>query len=114
MENLTIRDGVAEASTAANANVRVRRSRPKRQHLANAIQIEELESGKPTTTAGPANLISGDKAQAVDERRFKVIDGFLDPNSNYTGFIEVIGRFITIATSDFSAENLIFSIHTFQ
>lgn len=91
MENLTIRDGVAEASTTANANVRVRRSRPKRQHSQNDIQIGELENGKPVTPA-PANLISNDKQQVVDERRFKIVDGFLDPNSNYTGFIEVIGE----------------------
>lgn len=85
MENLTIRDGVAEASTASGGQ------RSKRQHSPNAIQIEELDNGKPITSA-PANLIS---AAVVDERRFRIVDGYLDPNSNYTGFIEVIGEFFS-------------------
>lgn len=86
---------VAEASTAGNP--RVRRSRPKRQHTTNSIQIEQYENGKTTTTAGPANMVDGRNGAAgeagpLDERRFKVTDGYLDPNSNYTGFVEVIGK----------------------
>lgn len=96
MENLTVRDSVvAEASTAGNP--RVRRSRLKRQHTTNSIQIEQFENGKTTTTAGPANVVDGRIGAAgesgpLDERRFKVTDGLLDAASNYTGFVEVIGK----------------------
>lgn len=98
-ENLTIRDNngaTAEASTVANANVRVRRNRMKRQHSTNSIQIEQFENGKATTTPGPDNLVDGkltdEDGKIWNDRQFKVTDGFLDPSSNYTGFVEVIGK----------------------
>lgn len=98
MENLIIRDNgaTAEASTVANANVRVRRDRYKRQHSTNSIQIEQFENGKATTTPGPDNIVDGKLAaegdKALNEHHFKITDGFLDPSSNYTGFVEVIGK----------------------
>lgn len=96
---MTVNEGAAiEASTAPNKTVRLRRSRPKRQHSTNAIQIEQFENGKTTTTDGPENLVdpkadpAGNGAPVLDERHFKVSDGILDPLSNYTGFVEVIGK----------------------
>lgn len=81
---------MTEASIAGNP--RIVRSRSKRQHTTNSIQIEQYENGKTTTTTGPASVVEGSDVAPLDERRFKITDGYLDPSSNYTGFVEVIGK----------------------
>lgn len=77
------------------------KNRRRRQAASNSINVENSENGKSTTTAPRAegsiqivnhvdNLNGGD--------HYVVFDGPLDPDSNYSGFIEVIGTYISEVT----------------
>lgn len=67
----------SEASKILNSKNR----RRKRQHLNNSIPTDDKSS---TTT--PPTIIT------INSNSFEVFDGLLDPASNYTGFVEVIGK----------------------
>lgn len=62
------------------------RRRRKRQHLNNSIPGPETEKIATTTTT-PSGAIS------INSHTFEIYDGLLDPASNYTGFVEVIGNY---------------------
>lgn len=64
----------------------------RRQVSPNSIQVENFENGKSTTPLPRAE----ESIQILNENveiGSNVFDGQLDPQSNYTGFIEVIGKF---------------------
>lgn len=65
------------------------RRRRKRQYLNNSIPGPETEKTTTTTTT-PSGAIS------INSHTFEIYDGLLDPASNYTGFVEVIGKAIKI------------------
>lgn len=79
--------------TEKNSNNTTRRRRRRRQLSQNSIQVENSENGKSTTIA-PKNdeNIQIMNAENLIDRNFLVFDGPLDPSSNYTGFVEVIGK----------------------
>lgn len=71
--------------------------RRKRELSPNAIQIENTENGKATTALPTSKddesiqIINGN-INGIDSNKYLVFDGPLDPQSNYTGFVEVIGK----------------------
>lgn len=70
----------------------------RRQATANSIEVENSDNGKSTTSAPRAEesvqIVKGDVDSLTDRDNYVVFDGPLDPDSNYSGFIEVIGMFI--------------------
>lgn len=86
---------VLSESKANNAGKLRRRRR--RQFSPNSIQIENSDNGKQTTALPMVK--ENDTIQILHEnigdvaQNYVVFDGPLDPNSNYTGFVEVIGKF---------------------
>lgn len=73
------------------------KNRRRRQKLNNSIPKDEekptsnIEATLDTTTELSPSVITieGDNGEYLNS--FEVVDGPLDPNSNYTGFIEIIG-----------------------
>lgn len=62
----------------------------RREVSTNAIEVENSETGKATTTAPRAE----ESIQIVDGNADNIVfDGPLDSDSMYSGFIEVIGMF---------------------
>lgn len=63
----------------------------RREVSTNAIEVENSETGKATTTAPRAE----ESIQIVDGNADNIVfDGPLDSDSIYSGFIEVIGMFL--------------------
>lgn len=83
---------------AEEKKTRRRRHRLRRQVTANSIEAENSENGKSTTAAPRAEesiqIVKEDLDKLTDRESHVVFDGPLDPDSNYSGFIEVIGMFI--------------------
>lgn len=75
---------------------RRRRHRSRRQATANSIEVENSENGKSTTAAPRAEesvqISKHDEESSIDRDSYVVFDGPLDPDSHYSGFIEVIGE----------------------
>lgn len=72
-----------------------RRRRLRRQASPNSIEVENAENGKSTTIAPRAEesiqIVNENVDNLADRNSYVVFDGPLDPDSNYSGFIEVIG-----------------------
>lgn len=87
----------SEASKILNSKNR----RRKRQHLNNSIPTDDKLGTTTTTTTTSLPLLMSTAAGAtesptiitINSNSFEVFDGPLDPASNYTGFVEVIGEF---------------------
>lgn len=95
----------------------MRRRRRRRHNISpNAIQIENTENGKATTSL-PQLAKDEDGIQIATNNNEEIVnrpvyDGPLDPNSNYTGFIEVIGEFSQADKTTMISFNLIhFSVN---
>lgn len=74
---------------------RRRRFRISRQATSNSIEVENSENGKATTIAPRAEesiQIVNENPDNMADRDYAVFDGPLDPDSNYSGFVEVIGK----------------------
>lgn len=84
-----------EKPTNSSAKAQSRRRR-RRQSQPNSIQIENSENGKSTTvppkTDDIIEIVNGDIGNPTDNNHHIVFDGPLDPESNYTGYLEVIGK----------------------
>lgn len=91
----------ANQTTTDVGKQRRRRHRVRRNLSPNAITVEE---GKTTTPLPPPpsprieesiQIVNGHiDGHAIDRNnQFAVFDGPLDPLSNYTGFVEVIGNY---------------------
>lgn len=84
--------------TNTNETVKVEKLRKRRlirrQVSPNSIDIENFDNGKSTTPLPRAEesiqILKANVENLIDRN---VFDGPLDPQSNYTGFIEVIGKF---------------------
>lgn len=73
------------------------RRRRRRQSQPNSIQIENSENGKSTTVLPPntddiIEIVNGNIGNPTNNNHHIVFDGPLDPGSNYTGYLEVIGK----------------------
>lgn len=72
----------------------------RRQAPANAIELENSDNGKSTTIAPRAEesiqIVNENVDNLTDRDSYVVFDGPLDSESNYSGFIEVIGMSIMI------------------
>lgn len=93
----TVEKTESESSKATEApKTRRRRYRLRRQASANSIEVENSENGKSTTTAPRAEesiqIVNGNVDNLSDRDSYVVFDGPLDPDSNYSGFVEVIGK----------------------
>lgn len=72
------------------------KNRRRRQNVNNSItNDDEKPTANPELTVDatselPSITIEGDNVEYLNT--FEVVDGPLDPNSNYTGFIEIIGK----------------------
>lgn len=79
---------------------RRRRYRIRRQASSNSIEVENSENGKSTTSAPRAEesiqIVNENVDNLSDREGIAVFDGPLDPDSNYSGFVEVIGKNLTI------------------
>lgn len=89
----------------ANKTIEVGKQRRRRSHghrlrrnlSPNAIAVDE---GKTSTALPPSprseesiQIVNGHiDGNSLDRNNFAVFDGPLDPSSNYTGFVEVIGE----------------------
>lgn len=76
---------------------RRRRHRFQRQAAPNSIDVENTDNGKSTTIAPRAEesiQIVNENVDNLSDRNANVVfDGPLDADSNYSGFVEVIGKF---------------------
>lgn len=86
-----------DTKTSEAPKTRRRRYRIRRQATANAIEVENSENGKSTTSAPRAEesiQIVNENVDNLNDRDgySAVFDGPLDPDSNYSGFVEVIGN----------------------
>lgn len=73
--------------------------RRRRQSQPNSIQIENSENGKSTTMPPKTDdiiEIVNDNIENTTNINHNVFDGPLDPASNYTGYLEVIGKMSSV------------------
>lgn len=82
--------------TSEAPKTRRRRFRISRQASSNSIEVENSENGKATTIAPRAEesiqIVNENVDNLSDRDGYAVFDGPLDPDSNYSGFVEVIGK----------------------
>lgn len=83
----------------ANNSTKPQSRRRRRQSQPNSIQIENSENGKSTTlppkTDDIIEIVNGNIGIPTKNNHI-VFDGPLDPASNYTGYVEVIGKMNSI------------------
>lgn len=73
------------------------KNRRRRQNVNNSIPSDDekpISNSEATveTTSELSSVITIESDNGEYLNSFEVIDGPLDPNSNYTGFIEIIGE----------------------
>lgn len=92
-----------DKKTSEAPKTRRRRFRVSRQATSNSIEVENAENGKATTIAPRAEesiqIVNENPDNMSDRDGYAVFDGPLDPDSNYSGFIEVIGKFLILVES---------------
>lgn len=102
-----IPEPVEKAATESPKSTTTPKTRRRRQAAPNSIEVENSENGKSTTTAPRAEesiqIVNENLDNLADRDSFVVFDGPLDPDSNYSGFVEVIGRF----DDKFHSQNLL-------
>lgn len=94
VHRIDVPEEMEKKSTDGSAKAQSRRRR--RQSQPNSIQLENSENGK-STTVPPKNddiieIVNGNPTKNNDI----VFDGPLDPASNYTGYLEVIGKMSSV------------------
>lgn len=91
-----IPDPVEKSATESPKSTEAPKTRRRRQATPNAIELENSENGKSTTTAPRAEesiqIVNENVDNLADRDSYVVFDGLLDPDSNYSGFVEVIGK----------------------
>lgn len=65
----------------------------RREASQNKIERENPENGKATTITPRAEESIQIVNKNIDRDNYTVFDGPLDPDSSYSGFVEVIGMF---------------------
>lgn len=66
--------------------------------------MENSENGKSTTSAPRAEesiqIVNENVDSLGDRDSYAVFDGPLDPDSNYSGFVEVIGKYLVFIKAE--------------
>lgn len=75
------------------------KGRRRRQNVNNNISNDDdkpiaITEATPDTNSELSSVITIEGDNGGEHNSFEVVDGPLDPNSNYTGFIEVIGELL--------------------
>lgn len=92
-------DRAGNLTSEANKILNTKNRRRRRQNVNNSIPNDDekpiaISESIVETTSEFSSVITIEGNNGEFMNSFEVVDGPLDPNSNYTGFIEIIGELI--------------------